>query len=50
MSKSPSEHPEIEVQDIDHLGIVAGVVDEIGIVELIDELIPSHELEKKRRK
>lgn len=46
MSKPPSEHPEIEVQDIDHLGIVAGIVDEIGIVELIDELISSHELEK----
>jgi hypothetical protein len=25
---------------------VAGIVDEIGIVELIDELISSHELEK----
>jgi len=46
MSKPLSEPPAIEVQDIDHLGIVAGIVDEIGIVELIDELIPSHELEK----
>jgi transposase len=46
MSKTRSECPEIEVQDIDHLGIVAGIVDEIGIVELINELIPSHELEK----
>ena len=46
MSKTLSECPEIEVQDIDHLGIVAGIVDEIGIVELIDELISSHELEK----
>lgn len=37
---------EIEVQDIDHLGIIAGVVDEIGIVEIIDELVGSHEQEK----
>ena len=28
--------PSIETQDIDHLGIVAGIVDEIGIVERID--------------
>ena len=32
MSKTLSECPEIEVQDIDHLGIVAGIVDEIGTV------------------
>ena len=25
---------EIDVQDIDHLGLIAGIVDEIGIVEL----------------
>jgi hypothetical protein len=46
MSKTLSECPEIEVKDIDYLGIVAGIIDEIGIVELIDELILSHELEK----
>jgi len=28
--------PEIDVQDIDHLGIIAGIVDDIGIVEIID--------------
>lgn len=34
--------PNIDVQDIDHLGIIAGIIDEIGIVEIIDqELLPS---------
>jgi hypothetical protein len=25
---------QIDVQDLDHLGIIAGIVDEIGIVEM----------------
>uniref|UniRef100_A0A8J7D0H0 Transposase domain-containing protein n=1 Tax=Desmonostoc muscorum LEGE 12446 TaxID=1828758 RepID=A0A8J7D0H0_DESMC len=29
---------EIEIQNIDHLGIVAGIVDAIGLVEIINEL------------
>ena len=34
---------QIDVQDLDHLGIIAGIVDDIGIVEIIDrELLPSH--------
>ncbi len=28
--------PEILVQDIDHLGIIAGIIDEMGLVEEID--------------
>ena len=36
---------EIEIQNIDHLGIVAGMIDSIGIVEIINELIG---VEKKR--
>ncbi len=31
----------IIVKNLDHLGIVAGMVDEIGLVELVDSLIPS---------
>lgn len=27
----------IEIKNIDHLGIVAGIIDEIGIVEVINE-------------
>lgn len=38
--------PEIKAQDIDHLGIVAGIVDEIGIVEIINARLGTHSLEK----
>lgn len=30
---------EIEIQNIDHLGIVAGIIDAIGLVKIINELI-----------
>src|SRR5215210_7639682 len=32
----------IEVQDIDHLGIVAGIVDAAGLVEEIDRRLGAH--------
>ena len=38
--------PQIDVQDIDHLGIIAGIADEIGIVEIIDRELGSHPQEK----
>jgi transposase len=34
--------PRIEVQNIDHLGIVAGLIDEAGLVEEIDQKVGSH--------
>jgi transposase len=34
--------PQIEVQNIDHLGVVAGIIDEIGLVEEIDHLLGTH--------
>ena len=37
---------EIEIQNLDHLGIVAGMIDAIGLVETINELIPSEKGEK----
>ena len=37
--------PRIEVQDIDHLGIVAGIVDEIGLVEEIGRKLGAHPME-----
>ncbi len=37
---------EIDVQDIDHLGLIAGIVDEIGIVEIINRLLGTHPLEE----
>ena len=32
-----SQSANIEVQTINHLGIIAGIIDEIGIVEIINE-------------
>jgi len=37
---------QIEVKDIDHLGIIAGIMDEMDLVGLIDTLMPPHPLEK----
>jgi len=37
---------EIEIQNIDHLGIVAGIIDSIGIVEIINEIIGVEKGEK----
>ena len=34
--------PQIEVHDIDHLGIVAGIIDEAGLVDEIDRRIGTH--------
>jgi transposase len=36
----------IEVSNLDHLGLVAGLVDEIGIVALINEQLGEHSAEK----
>jgi transposase len=37
-----AQQPRIEVQDIDHLGIVAGIIDDVGLVEEIDHLLGTH--------
>jgi hypothetical protein len=34
---------QIDVQDIDHLGIIAGIIDEIGIVEIRKGLVVTRE-------
>ena len=34
--------PKIKVQDLDHCGIIAGIIDELGLVTEIDELIGIH--------
>lgn len=36
----------IEVKNLDHLGIVAGVIDEMGLVEQINELVVEQPGEK----
>jgi transposase len=40
-SIQPFQEVMVETKRLDYLGIVAGVCKEIGLVELIDELIPS---------
>jgi transposase len=37
---------DVEIQNIDHLGIVAGIVDSIGLVEIINDLLGTDEEEK----
>lgn len=36
---------EIKVQNIDHSGIVAGVIDQMGLVEQIDRQLGQHPLQ-----
>jgi transposase len=35
----------LQIENLDHLGLVAGLIDELGLVELTDELIEPHCLE-----
>ena len=32
----------LKVENLDHLGLIASVIDELGLVELLDELFPPH--------
>ena len=32
----------LQVENLDHLALVAGIVGELGLVELTDELLPDH--------
>jgi transposase len=34
-----TQSTEIQVKNLDHLGLVAGIIDEIGIVEIINEQV-----------
>lgn len=38
--------PNIEVEDIDHLGVIAGIIDDIGIVEIINQRVGEHSQEQ----
>ncbi len=44
--KAMNQSLDIDVQDIDHLGIIAGIIDEIGIVEITNRLLGTHPLEE----
>ena len=41
-----SEENQIQVENIDHLGIIAGIVDEIGIVDIINQKLSVDEREE----
>lgn len=41
-----SNNQEIEIQNLDHLGIVAGIIDAIGLVDIINELVGQSAQEK----
>jgi hypothetical protein len=37
---------QIQVKDIDHLGIVAGMIDQMGWVDAVNEIVGVHSLEQ----
>ena len=41
---NPSD--EIQVQNLDHLGLVAGIIDDIGLVEQINQLVGQDSCER----
>jgi hypothetical protein len=41
MNQQPAE---IQVKDIEHLGIVAGIIDQMGWVDAVNELVGVHSL------
>jgi transposase len=43
--ETSSSIAELASYDVDHLGIVAGIIDEIGLTEEIDQLLGTHEQE-----
>ena len=32
----------LKIENLDHLGLIAGVIDELGLVEILDELFVVH--------
>lgn len=41
-----SNYRDIEIQSIDHLGIIAGIIDSMGLVEIINEIVGQESGEK----
>ena len=44
--KHKKEIPNIEVQDLDHLGIIAGIIDDIQLVTIINQILGEHPPDK----
>lgn len=40
------QQPDIQVRDIDHLGIIAGIIDQMGLVNEVNELVGTHAQEQ----
>ncbi len=40
------QQPDIQVRDIDHLGIIAGIIDQMGLVDTVNELVGTHTQEQ----
>jgi transposase len=36
----------MQINNLDHLGLVAGIMDELGLIELINKMLPQHKLQK----
>jgi len=43
--KTSESITELASYDVDHLGIVAGVIDEIGLVEEVNQILGTHKQE-----
>lgn len=41
-----NNHEELSVENLDHLGLIAGIIDELEIVRIINETIPAEKGEK----
>ena len=44
--KSKEKMDNLNIKDLDHLGIVAGIIDEMGLVEIINQELGTHSQEK----
>ena len=44
--ETTKEIPNIEVQDLDHLGIIAGIIDDIELVTINNQIVGEHPQEK----
>lgn len=43
------QQPDIQVRDIDHLGIIAGMIDQMGLVNEVNQLVGTHAQEQVSR-
>ena len=39
-------NPSIQTQNLDHFGLIAGIIDDLEIEQIVDSIIPIHPREK----